>query len=227
MVLVLSRADVESLLDLDGLVDALAAAMADLSSGRASMPPRVIATVEDAPGLLAAMPAFLPSSAALTTKLLTVFPENRERPSHQALICCFDPADGSPVALMDGTHVTAARTAAGSALATRLLARHDARVAAVIGTGVQAEAHARAVSRLTGIALVRVAGRAADGADELVRRLVDEGVPAETAPSIEEAVRSADVVCAATHADRPVLRRDWLAPGTHVNSVGYNLAGRG
>jgi ornithine cyclodeaminase len=225
--LVLSRRDVESLLDLDGLVDALAAAMADVSSGRASMPPRVIATVEDPDGLVAAMPAFLPSSAALTTKILTVFPDNRDRPSHQALICCFDPVDGTPLALMDGTYVTAARTAGGSALATRLLARPDARVAAVIGTGVQAEAHARAVARLPGIDHVRVAGRTADGADALVQRLVDEGVPAETAPSIEDAVRSADVVCAATHADRPVVRRDWLGPGTHVNSVGYNLAGEG
>jgi alanine dehydrogenase len=225
--LVLSRHDVESLLDLDRLVDAVAAAMADLSAGRASMPPRMVAVVDGRPGLLAAMPAFLPSSGALTTKLLTVFDENRDRPTHQAIICCFDPDDGTPLAVMDGTYVTAARTAAGSALATRLLARRGSRVVAVIGTGVQAHAHARAVARLPGIEQVRLAGRDPADAGALVQRLGEEGVAAEAAPSIEDAVRSADVVCATTHADRPVVLREWLAPGTHVNSVGYNLAGEG
>src|SRR5690349_7414807 len=88
-VLVLSRGDVEAALDLDGLVDALAAAMAELSNGRASMPARVAASVPDRHALLAAMPAFLPSSGALTTKLVSLFPDNTDRPTHQALICCF------------------------------------------------------------------------------------------------------------------------------------------
>ncbi len=136
--LILSRADVEALLDLDRLIDAVAAAMVDLSAGRASVPPRVAATIPDRRAMLVAMPAFLPSSGALTTKLVSLFPENTDRPTHQAIICCFDDADGTPLAVMDGTYVTAARTAAGSALATRLLARDGARVASVIGTGVQA-----------------------------------------------------------------------------------------
>ena len=225
--LVLSRLDVERLLDLDDLVDAVAEAMADLSAGRASMPPRVIAEVEQAAGLLAAMPAFLPSAEALTTKLLTVYPHNRGHPTHQALICCFEPDTGEPLALMDGNVVTAARTAAGSALATRLLARADARVAAIIGTGVQARSHARAIIRLPGIDRLRVAGRDPAEAQALADEFVAAGLPAEAAGSIEDAVRSADVVCATTNADRPVLRREWLAPGTHVNSVGYNFAGQG
>src|SRR6476646_7672985 len=107
--LVLSGADVEALLDLDLLVDALATAMIDSSSGRASMPNRIAAEVAPRHGLRAAMPAYLPSSGSLTTKLVSVFPENRDRPTHQALICCFDPDTGSPVAVMDGTFVTAAR----------------------------------------------------------------------------------------------------------------------
>src|ERR1700687_3099358 len=124
--LVLSRTDVESLLDLDLLVDAIAAAMADLSADRVSMPPRVAAVVGSRGAMLAAMPAFLPSSGALTTKLVSLFPENRDRPTHQAIVCCFDPENGTPLAVMDGTHLTATRTAAGSALATTLLARREA-----------------------------------------------------------------------------------------------------
>ena len=227
--LVLSRLDVERLLDLDDLVDAVAEAMADLSAGRASMPPRVIAEVEQAAGLLAAMPAFLPSAEALTTKLLTVYPHNRGHPTHQALICCFEPDTGEPLALMDGNVVTAARTAAGSALATRLLARADARVAAIIGTGVQARSHARAIIRLPGIDRLRVAGRDPAEAQALADEFVAAGLPAEAAGSIEDAVRSADVVCATTNADRPVLRREWLAPGTarQLGRLQLCRAGRG
>lgn len=225
--LILSRTEVESLLDLDRLLDALAAAMVDLSGGRASVPSRVAATVADRRAILAAMPAFLPSSAALTAKLVSLFPENTDRPTHQAIICCFDPANGAPLAVMDGTYVTAARTAAGSALATRLLARDGARVVSVIGTGVQARSHARAAARLPGVQVVQVAGRDHDKAMALVDDLRESGIAATALPSFEDAVRSADILCAATHAAEPVIRREWLRPGTHVNSVGYNTAGEG
>ena len=225
--LVLSAAEVASLLDLDQLVDAVESAMVDLSAGKASMPPRVAAGVAHRHAMLAAMPAFLPSTDALTTKLVSLFPDNRDRPTHQALICCFDPANGTPMAVMDGTYVTATRTAAGSALATRLLARRDAKVVAVIGTGVQARAHARALIRLPGVELVRVAGRDQTKVDALIDDLGAAGISTEAAPSIEDAVRSADIVCAATHTDRPVVQRAWLRPGTHINSVGYNAAGTG
>jgi ornithine cyclodeaminase len=225
--LVLSAAEVAALLDLDELVDALAEAMADLSAGRASMPARVAAVVADRRAFLGAMPAFLPSTGALTTKLVSVFPENRDRATHQALICCFDPRDGTPLAVMDGTYVTAARTAAGSALATRLLARPDAGVVSVIGTGVQARAHARALIRLPGVRRVRVAGRDQVRVRALAQELDASGIPAEAAASMEEAVRSADIVCAATHADQPVVHRAWLRAGTHINSVGYNTTGDG
>jgi alanine dehydrogenase len=226
-VLVLGRVDVERLLDLDALVDALADAMADLSAGRASMPPRGAAAVPDADGMLAAMPAFLPSHDALTTKLVSLFPHNRDRPTHQAVICCFDPRNGTPTALLDGTYVTATRTAAGSALATRHLARDDARVVAVIGTGVQAGTHARALARHPGIETVLVAGRDTSAAKQLAAELVATGIAAEVRDRIEFAVRAADIVCVTTHADAPVVHRSWVRPGTHVNSVGYNATGGG
>ena len=225
--LVLSAAEIEGLLDLDALVDAVEAAMIDLSAGRVSMPPRVAALVPEQEALLAAMPAYLPSAGALSAKLVTLFPRNRDCPTHQALICCFDPATGTPVALMDGTSVTAARTAAGSALATRLLARPGAGQVTVIGTGVQAGVHARALARLPGVHTVRITGRDPGKAQALAAELAAAGVPAQAADSVEDAVRSADIVCATTHAAHPVLRRDWLQPGTHINSVGYNTSGEG
>jgi ornithine cyclodeaminase/alanine dehydrogenase-like protein (mu-crystallin family) len=240
--LVLSHRDVEALLDLDELVDAVAAAMVELSAGRASMPRRAAALVPERHALLAVMPAFLGSPeapgtpGALVTKAVSLFPDNVDRPTHQAVVICFDPDDGTPLALMDGTLITAARTAAGSALATRLLARPGARVVGVIGTGVQAGAHARAHARLPGIEVVRVAGRSPDRVAALVESLAAElsdgsdgaaSLTVEAAPSVEGAVRSADVVCATTHADRPAVERAWLQPGTHVNSVGYNTAGEG
>ena len=225
--LVLSRADVEAVLDLDRLLDAVADAMVDLSRGRASMPPRVAASVPDRHAMLAVMPAFLPSTGSLCAKLVSLFPENTGLPTHQAIICCFDAATGTPAALMDGTYLTAARTAAGSALATRLLARAGASVVSVIGTGVQAWAHARALSRLPGIEMIQIAGRDHGKAAVLAGQLAAAGIRAQAVASIEDAVHRADVVCAATHADRPVVRRGWLRPGTHINSVGYNTAGPG
>jgi alanine dehydrogenase len=218
--LILTQAEVRELLDLDALVDALAAAHVDLSAGRASMPPRIAAHVEVQDALLGAMPSYLPS-AGLACKLVTLFPRNRDRETHQAIILAFDPDTGTPLALMDGTYITATRTAAGSALATRLLAREDARVLAILGTGVQAHSHARALPRVRSFQEVRVAGRDPARVEAFAREI--GGVAAE---SYEQALRGADVVAATTHADQPVVRREWLAPGVHVNSVGLNPSGR-
>ena len=215
---VLSRADVEAALDLDALVDALAAAFAALSAGRASMPPRTGVEVPGH-GSILLMGAHRHGSPSVTAKLVSVFPGHD--PAHQAAIVVFDAATGTPAALMDGDAVTAARTAAGSRLATRLLAREDADVLAVIGTGVQGEAHVTALRRERRWAEVRVWGRRAEAARALAARH-----DAESAASVEDAVRGAGVVCVATAATEPVLRREWVAPGAHVNSVGFTSQGR-
>jgi alanine dehydrogenase len=221
-VIVLSQDEVRELLDLDELVDALAAAHEELSAGAASMPPRIAALVQEREGLLGVMPSYLPA-AGLACKLVTLFPHNRDRETHQALICVFDPENGTPLALMDGTFITATRTAAGSALATRLLAREDAHVLALIGTGVQARSHARALPRVRNFTEIRVAGRDRAKAEALAAEL---GAVARAVDSFEEAIRGADVVAATTHAREPVVRREWLSPGAHVNSVGLNPNGR-
>jgi alanine dehydrogenase len=199
--LVLSRSEVEELLDLDALLDALAAAQAELSAGKATLVPRVGAFAGDA-GVLGVMPAYAPS-AGLGCKLVTLFPGNRDRPTHQAAIALFDPKTGTQVALMDGTYITAMRTAAAAALATRMLARPDARVLAILGTGVQSRSAQEMFPRARDFAEVRVAGRG----------------------EFEEAVRGADVVHATTASPEPVVRFEWLSPGAHVSSVGSTLKG--
>jgi ornithine cyclodeaminase/alanine dehydrogenase-like protein (mu-crystallin family) len=215
--LVLTRAQVEELLDLEELVGALARAHEELSSGACSMPARIAALSAD--GLLGAMPAYS-SSAGLGCKLVTLFPHNTDRPTHQAAIMLFEPGNGTPRALMDGTYITATRTAAGAALATRLVAREDARVLAILGTGVQARSHVRAFAHVRDWREIRIAGRDAAKAEALAAEL---GVV--HSPSFEAAVRGADVVAAATHSAEPVVRAEWVAPGTHVSSVGYNAPG--
>jgi ornithine cyclodeaminase len=227
--LLLTRSEVEELLDVDELIDALASAMADLSAGRASVPDRVGALVDERDGLLAAMPGYTPSTGALASKLVTLFPGNAGStlPTHQAVIVVFDPDNGRPVALLDGTAITALRTGAGSALATRLLAREDAATIAILGTGVQARSHARAVTRARGFEELRVAGREPAKVEALVEELAGElDLRVRAAASWEGACDGADVVCATTHALEPVVRREWLAPGAHVTSVGYNPQGR-
>jgi alanine dehydrogenase len=218
-VLVLSQAQVRRLLELDLLIDSLERAFVDLSSGRASVPPRTAAHVQGR-GLLGAMPGYL--DGVLETKLVSVFPGNEaaDLPTHQALIALFDDEDGSPLAVMDGTAITAMRTGAASAVATRALAREDARVLAVLGTGVQARSHLDAVTRVHVFAEIRIAGRNRAHAEALAEEL-----GATVSDSFEAAVRGADVICACTDASEPVVRREWLAGGEHVTSVGASKEG--
>ncbi len=227
--LFLNRKEVEALLDLDDLIDALASTMAEVSSGDVSQPPRIAAQVKERDGNLLVMPAYLPGSGSLAVKLVSVFPQNHELgiPSHQALIAVFDAETGAPAAVMDGEHITAMRTAAGSALATRLLARPDSTVLAILGTGVQAKAHAIAIPRVRTISEIRIAGRDSAKAKALADEVSDElGVTAQGTSSFQDAVTRADVICACTHAESPVMLGRWLAPGAHVNSVGLNFQGR-
>ncbi|MFI7295061.1 ornithine cyclodeaminase family protein [Streptomyces sp. NPDC050121] len=227
--LVLGRSQVEALLDVDTLIDALAAAMADLSAGRASAPDRVAALVPGRDGFLAAMPGFVPSAGVLMSKLVSLFPRNAGTglPTHQALIVVFDPDTGEPAALLDGTAITAARTGACSALSARLLAREDASVLAVLGTGVQARSHARAMCRVRPIRQIRVAGRDPAKAAALAEELSSElETDVRAVSTYAEALDGADIAAATTHSLEPVIRRPWLAPGVHITSVGYNPAGR-
>jgi alanine dehydrogenase len=226
--LVLDRKQVSNLLDINALIAALAPAMVELSAGKVSMPQRTAALVQGR-GLLGVMPAYLPSTRTLSCKLVSVFPGNASlgAPTHQAVVMLFDADTGAALAMLDGASITALRTAAGSALATRLLAREDAAVLLIIGTGVQALSHARAVTRVRKFKQLRIAGRDVGKTSRLAGELAGElGVDVRACAPGADAFKGAHVVCATTDAETPVVKGAWLEPGMHVNSVGLNQQGR-
>jgi alanine dehydrogenase len=214
--LYLCRADVERLLDIDAMLLALANALVVFSSGITSVPPRTAARVSDV-GLMGAMAGYVPG-VALEVKLVSVFPGNHARgiPSHQALIALFDEHDGRPLALMDGTYITAIRTGGTAAVAAKALAREDAKVLAILGAGVQGGSHLETFTRVRDFDEIRVASRDKAKASALAAR----HPKARVASSFEAAVRGADVVACCTDSREPVIRREWLDPGAHVSSVG-------
>jgi alanine dehydrogenase len=214
--LYLCRADVERLLDVDAMLEALGKALVIFSSGITSVPPRIAARVPDL-GLLGAMAGYVPG-VALEVKLVSVFPGNHSRglPSHQGLIALFDENDGAPLALMDGGYITAIRTGGTAAVAARALAREDAKVLAILGAGVQGGSHLETFTRVRDFGEIRVASRDKGKASALAARHPN----AHVARSFEDAVRGADVVACCTDAREPIIRREWLAPGVHVSSVG-------
>lgn len=214
-VLVLGPEDVAGLLDPGALLEALATAFAAASAGTLQAPARTELPLDH--GALLLMPGHRPGGPAIV-KHVGLFGGNVARglPHHPATICAFDEETGLLRAVLDATYLTAARTAGAAALSIRLAARPDARVASVIGAGPVAEAHLRILPAVRDFAELRVAARRADGAEALAA-----AHGARAVASIEDAVRGADVVCLCTSATEPVVRPGWLAPGTHVTSVGY------
>jgi ornithine cyclodeaminase/alanine dehydrogenase-like protein (mu-crystallin family) len=203
------------------LLDAVEAAYRDVAAGRDRSPLR--SHVELGGGSLLLMPGVRRGGSGASVKLVTVMPGNAARglPTIQAIVVWFDAATGRPLALLDGATVTAMRTGAASGVATRLLARPDAAVLAVIGAGGQAEWQIRAVVAARPIRRVLVHARHPERARAFAAAMADAtGLPVEAAASAEEAVRAADVVCCATTSSQPVFDASWLRPGTHVNGIG-------
>ena len=208
--MILDERAVRDLLSMEELIPAMAKAMADLSSGKVVQPGRVMLPVAEHQGFLGLMPAY---GGALGAKLVAFYPNNQGIPSHHAMILLFKPETGEPLVTMDGRLITEMRTAAVSAVATRLLARPEASVLGILGSGVQARSHLAALRLVRTIREARVWSprNAATFAREFGVRAV---------PSAEEAVRGSDIVVVATSSQTPVLSGAWLAPGTHINAVG-------
>lgn len=229
VMLLLRREEIEALLDLDLLIEGLEKAMAELSAGSAQIAPRTLVRVPEFEGLLAQMASYVGSLGVLESKLVSVYPRNVAAgiPSHQAVIVVFDPKTGTPTALLDAAYITEVRTAAASAVATKHLSRPDSKTMAILGTGVQAGAHGRAIPRVRGVREIRVAGRSKERAERLASDLRSDGsAEVRVAVDFREAMEGADIVCAATHSPDPVVLREWVASGMHINSVGVNPAGR-
>ncbi len=207
----LDETAVGRLLRMQEVISAMEKALADFSSGRVVQPMRVMLPVAEHQGFLGLMPAY--TGAALGTKLVTFYAHNTDVPTHHATILLFKPETGEPLVTMDGQLITEVRTAAVSAVATEYLARPDASVLTIIGSGVQARSHLEALRLVHDFREVRVWSprRATEFAKEH---------DVLSATSAEEAVRGADVVVTATTSPTPVLSGEWLSPGVHINAVG-------
>ncbi len=222
--LVLDQATVGRLLPIGACIEVMASTLTALARGDAVLPLRTVIRVPDTSNAFAVMPAYVNDLApVIGAKVITVYPGNLETAfdAHQGAVLLFDPATGALAAVVDATAITTVRTAAVSAVATRVLARGDASRLAILGAGVQGRAHLFAMCAVRPITSVcvwsRNSARAQRLADTAQRAL---GIGASVAAKGEDAVRNADIVCTTTSATTPVLCGDWLAPGTHVNAIG-------
>lgn len=221
MTLLLSREHLAALLDLSDVIETVQTAFAAYSSGRTVMPPRSHVATPDGSGVLLAMPCAIVEPPALGAKIVSVFRGNVARglPTVTSLYVLCDYATGAPLAVMDGSFLTAARTAAGSAVATRWLARAEARTLGIFGTGVQARFHIDAIRRVRPIERVLVAGTSHEKAAGFAQWVGKTfGISAEAATAAQ--VSSADVVCTCTTSPVPVVIDEAVQPGTHINAVG-------
>jgi alanine dehydrogenase len=221
--LLLSEADVRAVLSMDDLIAAMETALADFSAGTVTQPLRTVLEVGEHHAFYGVMPAYLPGTPALGTKLVTVFGGNTMLglPTHLALIVLLDPHTGALRALMDGRYITEARTAAVSAVSVDHLAREDARTLAIIGSGVQARSHLEAISRVRDLSDVRVWSRSLARREAFLLDMQPHVTARITmATSAEAAVRGADVVVLVTASKEPVVRDEWIADGTHICAVG-------
>jgi ornithine cyclodeaminase/alanine dehydrogenase-like protein (mu-crystallin family) len=220
---VYGAAEISEAVDVGRLLDAVEAAFRDVAAGRDRSPLRF--HVPLANGDLLLMPGVREGGSGSSVKLVTVLPENAARglPTVQAVVIWLDGETGTPVAVLDGTTLTAMRTGAASGVATRLLAREDAAVLAMLGTGGQAAWQVRAVMAARPISEVRAFSRDAAARERFAAEIgaeLGDGVRVVAAGSAQEAVSEADVVCCATPSSQPVFDASWLRPGAHVNGVG-------
>ncbi len=220
---VVAQAEVEALLPMLECIEVMREVFEALARGDAVQPLRSMVWLPDRSGLLGLMPAYTGSPLAIGIKVVTVMPGNHgtELDSHQGVVLVFETVRGSLRAIVDASAITALRTAAVSGLATRCLAREDAGDLALLGAGVQAASHARAMAAVRPLRRVRVWSRSpASARGFAARESARLGLAIEVCASARAAVDGADLVCTTTASRTPVLDGAWLAEGAHVNAVG-------
>ena len=212
--LFLNENQVREHLQMAELILAMEKALIEFSAGKVSQPVRSVINVDPPGGFLGLMPALTPDGLGL--KAVTFYPSNVERgiPTHMATIFLVDPQTGTPLAIMDGRLITEMRTAAVSAAATKLLAPADAKILAILGSGVQARSHVEALQLVRPFEEIRVWSPTKEHAERFAREI------GATATSADDAVRGADVVVTTTNSKTPVLKGSWLKTGSHVNAIG-------
>ncbi len=227
MLLILTHAEVEKLLPMEECITVMEQALIALAKGQVHMPLRMVVRPPDAAGLMGLMPSYMSGEKPVYgLKAVSVFPQNTTigKDAHQGSVMLFNGETGELLALMNASAITAIRTAAVSGVATKLLARKDAGDLALIGSGIQARSHLAAMACVRPIRRVRVASRdvkhAAKFAEDMRAHYL---FPIEAVGSVEAAVRDADLIVTATTAREPILKREWVKPGAHLNVVGSSI----
>jgi alanine dehydrogenase len=224
MALLLTRSDVQGLLTMPEAMSAVEEAFRQLALGTVDMPQRTVIKVPAHRGSLLFMPALVGGMGALGMKVVSVYPDNPAKhglATVLGLILLNDPATGQVVAVMDGGHITAMRTGAVSGVASKYMARPDARTAAVFGGGVQARTQLEAVHTARPLQKAYVYDVVQEQGARFAADMTKElGFPVEAAADARSAVEAADIVVAATSAGQPVFEGAWLRPGTHINGIG-------
>ncbi len=225
----LSAHDLRTALPMPAAIAAMQAAYADLSTGQATVPLRTPLPIPVVEGITHFMPAYLPASG-LGAKIVSVFPRNvaQGKPIINGIVIALDPLTGEPLALCDGGFLTAWRTGAAGGAGAALLARPDAKTAAIFGTGVQAETQALAIDAARALDTIHIYSRNPDNIQKFIAKMQPE-VKARLIPAASptEAVRDADVICTATTSHTPVFDGHDLKPGAHISGVGsFTLAMR-
>ncbi len=222
--LILNHSEVEQLLLMDQCIVAMEEALSALARGEAAQPLRTIFKPDRVKGVMAMMPAFRAGdSPVFGLKAICVFPGNATTglDAHQGGVMLFHGETGVPLALVNASAITAIRTAAVSALATRVLARADAIELAIIGAGVQARAHLTAIACVRPLKRARIASGSFESAQKFAKAMQPRfSFPVEPVETAEAAVRGADLIVTATTAREPVVQREWILPGAHINAIG-------
>ncbi|MEF8787712.1 MAG: ornithine cyclodeaminase family protein [Planctomycetota bacterium] len=216
---------VRELLTMEEALPAVESAFAAYGRGEVQMPPKSYLYFDD--GDLRCMPCYLPETGLATVKNVNVHPHNEALPTVMATVTVFDPDTGFPLAIMDGTHLTAMRTGAAGGIAAKYLARPDSGVAAFVGAGQQAATQLEALMLVFGsLGRVLASDLDEDKAEEFARRAEQEYGVSARACGVEEAVREADIITTVTPSRGPVVRRQWVRPGTHINAIGADAPGK-
>jgi alanine dehydrogenase len=221
--LLLSEKQVQDLIDIDELIATLEQAHIQCSTGRAVMPVRLVVPLPQIHGRITSMPGFLNDDNALGMKVITYFQDNPKRglPAILATIMLFSVETGKMIAVMDGSYITAIRTACASAMATRALANRETPVLGILGAGVQARAHIQALSRVRKLQQIKIYSPSGISATKIRKDMESEvGVGVKVAASAEDAVKHSDIVVTVTTAKEPILKSEWLNAGVHINAVG-------
>lgn len=221
--LILSRSQVQRLLPVGACIEVMSTAMKQTSARKVVLPLRQFMAVPDTKGKLGLMPGYIADPARFGLKIVSKYerPAGSAHGTHVGMVMLFDAAEGLPLAMLEGGSLTAIRTAAASALATRTLARADAATLAVFGCGEEAHHHIPAMLAVRPIKSIVVWGRNRARTEEFVKHLsLPGGVDASVADSVAGALAVADIVCTTTSAAEPYLQGVWLKPGQHINLVG-------